>query len=107
MLRRPPRSTLFPYTTLFRSRFILSRRVRRTGDNFAVQTTFWYDHYVHRSFGHRPGPWRHRTAPFSKDSIQLARKAHGVPAQVLNVSNPEFAEGIRWDWQHGQVFLPA
>src|SRR2546426_3749049 len=27
MIRRPPRSTLFPYTTLFRS----SREVRRTG----------------------------------------------------------------------------
>src|SRR2546423_7479834 len=26
MIRRPPRSTLFPYTTLFRSSFILSRR---------------------------------------------------------------------------------
>src|SRR3712207_9267477 len=26
MIRRPPRSTLFPYTTLFRSRFRLGRR---------------------------------------------------------------------------------
>src|SRR2546429_4261636 len=26
MIRRPPRSTLFPYTTLFRSRFIRSAR---------------------------------------------------------------------------------
>src|SRR6266496_5023064 len=26
MIRRPPRSTLFPYTTLFRSRMIVSRR---------------------------------------------------------------------------------
>src|SRR3712207_6980266 len=25
MIRRPPRSTLFPYTTLFRSRFVLRR----------------------------------------------------------------------------------
>src|SRR2546426_12536741 len=28
MIRRPPRSTLFPYTTLFRSWAIVSRRVR-------------------------------------------------------------------------------
>src|SRR2546422_5928288 len=28
MIRRPPRSTLFPYTTLFRSRAALSRDVR-------------------------------------------------------------------------------
>src|SRR2546430_9441717 len=32
MMRRPPRSTLFPYTTLFRSRWggALPRRARRT-----------------------------------------------------------------------------
>src|SRR3712207_8597722 len=30
MIRRPPRSTLFPYTTLFRSR-LRARRVRRAG----------------------------------------------------------------------------
>src|SRR5258706_4825850 len=29
MIRRPPRSTLFPYTTLFRSRLIVSARPRR------------------------------------------------------------------------------
>src|SRR2546425_9404864 len=28
MIRRPPRSTLFPYTTLFRSRRIVVRRAR-------------------------------------------------------------------------------
>src|SRR3989441_11687021 len=28
MIRRPPRSTLFPYTTLFRSRRVLSSRPR-------------------------------------------------------------------------------
>src|SRR5256885_10704482 len=28
MIRRPPRSTLFPYTTLFRSMSILARRTR-------------------------------------------------------------------------------
>src|SRR2546422_6773130 len=30
MIRRPPRSTLFPYTTLFRSRSARRRPVRRT-----------------------------------------------------------------------------
>src|SRR5438309_5239308 len=29
MIRRPPRSTLFPYTTLFRSKFSISRAARR------------------------------------------------------------------------------
>src|SRR2546425_4173891 len=31
MIRRPPRSTLFPYTTLFRSRLSGFRRAARTG----------------------------------------------------------------------------
>src|SRR5256885_9665777 len=30
MIRRPPRSTLFPYTTLFRSQWILSKLTART-----------------------------------------------------------------------------
>src|SRR5690554_8155554 len=29
MIRRPPRSTLFPYTTLFRSRIILEHGIKR------------------------------------------------------------------------------
>src|SRR5438034_2214930 len=32
MIRRPPRSTLFPYTTLFRSRYAGRRRARVSGD---------------------------------------------------------------------------
>src|SRR5207253_11322021 len=31
MIRRPPRSTLFPYTTLFRSLLVLRHRRRRLG----------------------------------------------------------------------------
>src|SRR5256885_13174800 len=31
MIRRPPRSTLFPYTTLFRSYMLQTRRAQRTG----------------------------------------------------------------------------
>src|SRR5260370_42534339 len=31
MIRRPPRSTLFPYTTLFRSRYVRDWRRRRWG----------------------------------------------------------------------------
>src|SRR5256885_13791233 len=31
MIRRPPRSTLFPYTTLFRSLFAVVRRGKKSG----------------------------------------------------------------------------
>src|SRR3712207_7447239 len=33
MIRRPPRSTLFPYTTLFRSEHVLEAPVRERGVN--------------------------------------------------------------------------
>src|SRR3989449_5311325 len=32
MIRRPPRSTLFPYTTLFRSRIVALERARREAE---------------------------------------------------------------------------
>src|SRR5256885_12663248 len=36
MIRRPPRSTLFPYTTLFRSPRLSFSVLRRTGDRHAA-----------------------------------------------------------------------
>src|SRR3712207_7599042 len=35
MIRRPPRSTLFPYTTLFRSRLPVNRAMQRSGRDSA------------------------------------------------------------------------
>src|SRR2546430_6962133 len=40
MIRRPPRSTLFPYTTLFRSTILQSARASERG-RFAVVTERW------------------------------------------------------------------
>src|SRR3712207_8866962 len=45
MIRRPPRSTLFPYTTLFRS--AIAAAVQETGQVFAV------GHSSRRLSGHR------------------------------------------------------
>src|SRR5256885_12942042 len=39
MIRRPPRSTLFPYTTLFRSRFSKTTAAASTGWRCAHMTT--------------------------------------------------------------------
>src|SRR5258708_6041797 len=38
MIRRPPRSTLFPYTTLFRSRSVFRSRADRPVGSLARQT---------------------------------------------------------------------
>src|SRR5260221_4132848 len=43
MIRRPPRSTLFPYTTLFRSRIFLTRTVYRQCSRQAYRRLFtWH-----------------------------------------------------------------
>src|SRR5262245_64587441 len=39
MIRRPPRSTLFPYTTLFRSRKLSLRRKRSSPNVFEMAAT--------------------------------------------------------------------
>src|SRR2546422_4421074 len=38
MIRRPPRSTLFPYTTLFRSQFIIATKNYRTYEDLRGAT---------------------------------------------------------------------
>src|SRR5438552_10149951 len=48
MLRPPPRSTLFPYTTLFRSRFVdAAGRVRTVRDPLGRVTRYDYDNLNH------------------------------------------------------------
>src|SRR3712207_7376363 len=69
MIRRPPRSTLFPYTTLFRSSN--HRALRDAGPERSVKTVKWaqYDTWLgrwdaevaanptHRVHGNLPVPW--------------------------------------------------
>src|SRR2546430_17695359 len=43
MIRRPPRSTLFPYTTLFRSRTTAARTPRATSSAAAISEARGYD----------------------------------------------------------------
>src|SRR2546429_3135600 len=42
MIRRPPRSTLFPYTTLFRSGLIRVRNIRALNGRFNTSITHAY-----------------------------------------------------------------
>src|SRR5438270_9437333 len=43
MIRRPPRSTLFPYTTLFRSRDVLEGALDVIGWPWSSATSRWLD----------------------------------------------------------------
>src|SRR5688572_30964604 len=46
MIRRTPRSTLFPYTTLFRSANAMSRAHERRADRYALDTTRRADAFI-------------------------------------------------------------
>src|SRR3712207_8282226 len=51
MIRRPPRSTLFPYTTLFRSQALLRRIAEEVPDPVAVLLApDWRGGYANRSY---------------------------------------------------------
>src|SRR2546430_4473608 len=52
MIRRPPRSTLFPYTTLFRSHFLLLDHREQLPDLHLVRREIIDDAEVAPGFGH-------------------------------------------------------
>src|SRR3712207_7518284 len=78
MIRRPPRSTLFPYTTLFRSRERL--RPEGTPGDPAASGTGHRDRFRPPP-GDRPEPARHRLAAADLRG-EFAEPQHG-PARPL------------------------
>src|SRR5256886_12599066 len=82
MIRRPPRSTLFPYTTLFRSAGAVAAQYR----------------------GHdRHGGWRVVTGSTPRgrraEGRRLARRAHGREA----AAHPEDRKSTRLNSSHSQI----
>src|SRR3989441_6527308 len=90
MIRRPPRSTLFPYTTLFRSPALhpeaIERPVPRPSPN-AVPRRLGHAH--HHPHGRIAGPWR-RISEHHVDGAE-----HPQPVQVaLRQVQPILAEPL-------------
>src|SRR2546426_5936837 len=78
MIRRPPRSTLFPYTTLFRSPAARDRR-----ELSAAQ--------IEREFPRAPGPARGHGEPHRGRAPGLQRR--GEPLQRVHSALPAGADG--------------
>src|SRR2546429_4198546 len=82
MIRRPPRSTLFPYTTLFRSRIVEKVRddiVEPLGfpaDNMDEMLLVFYERYEARQFLDRAGHGRQRLPNLDRKSTRL-NSSHG------------------------------
>src|SRR2546422_5440735 len=81
MIRRPPRSTLFPYTTLFRSR-----------------AESWRDPPGARSAGRRRAPGRRTAAGGARSeehTSELQSRLHLVCRLLLEKKKPGHSNGVR------------
>src|SRR5436189_3989945 len=74
MLRRAPRSTLFPYTTLFRSRVARARLVEREGRETR--------HPVHRRDGRRAAERATARVGAERDRDGPGEARHRIPRRV-------------------------
>src|SRR2546427_5045609 len=80
MIRRPPRSTLFPYTTLFRS---LDALIRRDGSSLFGLGNRW------ATFGRVSGAWRVAQEPWWPLS-QVDRKSTRLNSSHSQISYAVF-----------------
>src|SRR3712207_7338253 len=93
MIRRPPRSTLFPYTTLFRSQLLVARVhgvARHAAVEDAVVGAADRPHVAlrRRGEGRRPHPARH--APHVEAERLQDRKSTRLNSSHANISYAVF-----------------
>src|SRR5258708_22104462 len=74
MIRRPPRSTLFPYTTLFRS--AVSEHLQGLGAHFGVQLL------ERHGRGVRPTPAARLLESYARQAVGLLRGAERAAADL-------------------------
>src|SRR3712207_7104544 len=94
MIRRPPRSTLFPYTTLFRS----ARAGRRLAQAGGVGVVV----HRHRHPGHLAQPVRQREAVPPLDLVRATkdRKSTRLNSSHANISYAVFCLKQKTETQH-------
>src|SRR2546429_5067629 len=99
MIRRPPRSTLFPYTTLFRSRRTIARRAADQGFLLRLPATRCAEHRRPPGARALPGARRGRAAgvadPTARRSeehtSELQSRLHLVCRLLLEKKKPATA----------------
>src|SRR3712207_8749424 len=77
MIRRPPRSTLFPYTTLFRSSDLAYQILKEVQDVFPEKISHRYGNYtINSSSGHRDeGSGSNKVSSSSELAIRLVDRS--------------------------------
>src|SRR2546430_4066750 len=102
MIRRPPRSTLFPYTTLFRSQFGLARH--KNNDRDSREREFFrgiFDHYrfVRKTYLFRYDRSEEHTSELQSQSnlvcrLLLEKKKTRSTSSLCALSYPELADEL-------------
>src|SRR5260370_39336084 len=90
MIRRPPRSTLFPYTTLFRSEVIdWARRMKGNGIRSEQLSIDWRELMRFKRTFTQPVP-KHREESFARAGIVAFHgRAHFVRPNAVQVGDEE------------------
>src|SRR5436309_7446833 len=87
MMRQAPRPTLFPYTTLFRSKFNLARRLAARGLRVRVVTV--------DPVGPLPADWQRRVEAFAGldglfEQVEVDRKSTRLNSSHVKISYAVF-----------------
>src|SRR2546422_10242140 len=82
MIRRPPRSTLFPYTTLFRSRFVEKPDVKRAQEYVSSGRFLWNS----GMFVFSAQRYLEELATFRRDILEGAEKALTAAGSDLDIA---------------------
>src|SRR2546429_6694075 len=85
MIRRPPRSTLFPYTTLFRS--IVEKRPQREWPRQGSGRQSWRGRQVSGCGGRRVTGARRRSERSEEHTSELQSRLHLVCRLLLEKNN--------------------
>src|SRR3712207_7676897 len=91
MIRRPPRSTLFPYTTLFRSRLLVQRHL-------AVEAQYVLEdvlgHHRVAARGLDLAEWRLRQLGVADEGLNPSRAAEDRKSTRLNSSHANISYAV-------------
>src|SRR3712207_7302597 len=102
MIRRPPRSTLFPYTTLFRSRVGLNPEVwheEMAGLNFAqgIAQALWHGKLFHIDLNGQHGPRFDQDLRFGAGNLRGAFWT--VDAMLGSGTGPAYDGYVHFDYK--------